>query len=280
VLAKIRRITDKPVRFIVNSHWHWDHWYGTEVYTRAFPSVQVVSQSRTRAVMMGPALEFNRPGIEEQLPGHVKMLEEKAAGDPAVRERLETARFFLDQKRRVRPTIPDVTFERSVDLDLGNRRVQVRHHDRAVTPGDAFLYLPDQRVLIAGDLLVNPMPFALSSYPTGWLRTLAQLDALDAAVIVPGHGEPVRDESLLHATMEVFRELLTRGREAHATGLDVHQARDQMLPALEGVATRMVGTDASRRQQFQTYVIDWFLHRVYEELNGPLTDAIAPIPRS
>jgi cyclase len=280
VLAEIRRITDKPVRYIVNSHWHWDHWYGTEVYTRAFPGVQVVSQARTRGLMMGPALEFNRPGIEQQLPSYVKGLEEKAAADPAVRGRLDTARFFLEQKRSVKHVVPQVTFDRAFDVDLGGRRVQVRHHDRAVTPGDSYVYLPDQRVLIAGDLIVNPMPFALSSYPSGWIATLEQLDALDAAVIVPGHGEPLRDESLLHATLDVFRELVRRGRNAKEQGRDVHQARDEMLPALEPLAQRMVGTDASRRQQFQTYVVDWFLHRVFDELDAPLSDAIAPIPRS
>jgi glyoxylase-like metal-dependent hydrolase (beta-lactamase superfamily II) len=280
VLAEIRRITDTPVRYVVNSHWHWDHWYGTEVYARAFPGVQVVSQARTRAMMAGPALEFNRPGIEQQLPGYVKMLEQKAAQDPAGRERLEAARFFLEQKRSVRHTIPEVTFERSLDLDLGGRRVQVRHHDRAVTPGDAFVYLPDERVLIAGDLLVNPMPFALSSYPTGWLATLEHMDALDASVIVPGHGEPTRDESLLHVTADVFRALLAHGRDAKARGLDVHQARDQVPAAFERLAIRMIGDDPARRKQFQIYVVDWFLHRVYDELTGPLTDAIAPIPSS
>jgi cyclase len=280
VLAEIRRLTDKPVRYIVNSHWHWDHWYGTEIYKRAFPGVQVVSQTRTRAMMMGPALEFNRPGLEQQLPSYVKMLEEKAAADPAARERLDTARFFLDQKRSVTHVIPDVTFDRAFDVDLGHRRVEVRHHERAVTPGDSYLYLPDQRVLIAGDLLVNPLPFALSSYPAGWIATLERLDALNASVIVPGHGEPLRDEALLHATLDVFRELRTRGRAAKAQGLDVHQARDEMLPALEAFAARMVGADASRRQQFQIYVVDWFLHRVFDEVEAPLTDAIAPIPRS
>ena len=280
VLAEIRRITDKPVRYIVNSHWHWDHWYGTEVYLRAFPGVQVISQTRTRGLMLGPALEFNRPGLEQQLPSYLKALEEKAAADPAVRERLDTARFFLDQKRSVKHVMPQVTFDRAFDVDLGGRRVQVRHHDRAVTPGDSYVYLPDQRVLITGDLIVNPMPFALSSYPSGWIATLEQLDALDAAVIVPGHGEPLRDESLLHATLDVFRALVSRGREAKQKGRDVHQARDEMLPALEPLAQRMVGSDASRRQQFHTYVVDWFLHRVFDELDAPLTDAIAPIPRS
>src|SRR5215212_2872642 len=61
VLAEIRKLTDQPVKYVVNSHWHWDHWYGTETYTHAFPGVQVVAHEKTRTMMAGPAIEFNRP---------------------------------------------------------------------------------------------------------------------------------------------------------------------------------------------------------------------------
>jgi glyoxylase-like metal-dependent hydrolase (beta-lactamase superfamily II) len=87
VLAEIRRLTDQPVRYIVNSHWHWDHWYGTATYVRAFPDVRVISHEKTRAMMMGPALEFNRPGIETQLPAYVQNLEKRAAADPKLAPR-------------------------------------------------------------------------------------------------------------------------------------------------------------------------------------------------
>src|SRR5688572_25606852 len=74
VLAGIRKLTDQPVRYVVNSHWHWDHWYGTETYTKAFPDVKVVAHEKTREMMAGPAIAFNRPGVERQLPGYVAML--------------------------------------------------------------------------------------------------------------------------------------------------------------------------------------------------------------
>jgi cyclase len=280
VLAGIKQVTDQPIRYIVNSHWHWDHWYGTQVYKEAFPAAQVVAHAATREMMMGPALEFNRPGVEQQLPGYIQMLEKKAASDPAVLKRLEDARFFLEQKRSVQHVFPDVTFTSQIDLYLGDRIVQVRHHDRAVTPGDAFLVLPKEKIVASGDLLVNPIPFALSVYPTGWLKTLEALDALDASIIIPGHGDPLRDESLLHATMEAFRVLLREGRIAKEKGIDVDAARDSILPALAGPMKTMTRGDATLEGQFKIYVVDWFLHRVYDELNGPLTNAIAPIPKS
>ncbi len=287
VLAGIRTLTDKPVKFLVNSHWHWDHWYGSEVYTRAFPAMQIVAHDKTRELMMGPALEFNRPGLETQLPGYIASLEKRvAAGDAstppanrsALQQELEQARFFLDQKRGARHVFPTITFSDEMTIDLGERTIQVLHYDRAVTPGDAFLYMPKERILITGDLLVNPVPFALSCYPTGWLRTLEKIDSLDASVIVPGHGEPLHDKTLLRTTIGVMRALLRGGRDAKARGLDVDQAKEELLPRLrDAMATMTNGTEAGNNA-FRVYLVDWYLHRVYEELDGPLTDAIAAIP--
>jgi glyoxylase-like metal-dependent hydrolase (beta-lactamase superfamily II) len=288
VLADLRTLTSQPVRYIVNSHWHWDHWYGTQVYRDAFPDVQVIAHEKTRAMMAGPAIAFNKPGMEEQLPGYITSLEDRIAKAetetprpenlPRLRQALAEARFFFDQKRGVTHVLPDRTFTNTLTLDLGGRTVELRHHDRAVTPGDAFLYLPDENILVTGDLLVNPVTFALSSYPTTWLKTLEHLDSLDASVIVPGHGAPLRDERLLHATMEVFRILLREGKAAKAKGIDVDAARDQIFPMLREPMLVIAGEDVRRQEDFRVQLVDWFLHRVYEELEGPLTDAIGAIP--
>lgn len=279
VLTQIRAITDKPVKYIVNSHWHWDHWYGTETYTHAFPRAQVVAHEKTRAMMAGPAIEFNRPGIESQLPGYIASLEQRAAADPSLQPLLDEDRFFLEQKKNAHLVLPGTTFENRLTLHLGERTIEVMHYDRAVTPGDAFLYLPAEKIVVTGDLLVNPVAFALSVYPTGWLRTLERIDALDAAVLVPGHGGPLRDKVLLRATMEVMRELLKTGADARARGLDADGAREEVLPRLRSLMGTITKDDPKANEQFRTYFVDWYMHRVYDELNGPLSDAIAPIPR-
>lgn len=97
---------------------------------------------------------------------------------------------------------------------------------------------------------------------------------------MPGHGEPLRDEVLLHTTMAVFRELLARGTDARTPGLDADAARAEILPLIEPLMTRMTGGNSAQNNRFRTYGVDWDLHRVYEELDGPLTNAIAPIPKS
>jgi glyoxylase-like metal-dependent hydrolase (beta-lactamase superfamily II) len=288
VIAEIRKLTGKPVKYLVNSHWHWDHWYGSEAYVRAFPGVHVISQASTRAMMEGPALEFNRPGIEQQLPAYIASLEKKVsdaghatpapADLPTLKARLDDARFFFDQKKNVRHVLPDLTYVDQMTIYLGERTIQLLHYDRAVTPGDTFLYLPNEKVLMTGDLLVNPVSFALGCYPTGWLKTLERIDGLDATVIVPGHGEVLHDKALLHATMAVMRELLAGGADAKRRGLDPDQAKAEILPRLHDRMVELTGNDPEKNQAFRLYLVDWYLHRVYDELNGPLTDAIAPIP--
>jgi glyoxylase-like metal-dependent hydrolase (beta-lactamase superfamily II) len=278
VLAEIRKLTDQPVRWIVNSHWHWDHWYGTQTYQQAFPDVRIVAHEKTRELMMGPALEFNRPGLETQLPNYLKSLEVRAASNPALKPALDEGRFFLEQKLHVRHTFPNVTFSDRLAIELGDRHIEVLHYERAVTPGDAFVYLPREKILLIGDLIVNPITFALSGYPTEWLRTLEKIDTLDVTTIVTGHGAPLRDKQLLHATMEVFRALLREGKAAKARGLTADQAKEAIVPSLHDVMVTMTGDDLSRQAAFKQQLVDWYLHRVYEELDGPLSDAIAAIP--
>ena len=288
VLREIRGLTSQPVRYLVHSHWHWDHWYGAEVYKDAFPDVQIIAHDKTRALMTGPALAFNKPGLERQLPDYISSIEQRiAAGEAAMppaadlaalREALEDARYFLKQKNSVRHTLPTRTFSDRLDLTLGERRIQILNFGRAVTPGDALMYLPEERVVATGDLIVNPITFALSSYPTEWVAALEKLNALAADVIVTGHGEPLRDKTLLRATLDVFRVLINEGKAARDNGLDADQAREAIMPSLEPLMVQITGDVPARNAAFRTQLVDWFLHRVYDELAGPLTDDIAPIP--
>ena len=288
VLAQLRDLTPQPVRYLVNSHWHWDHWYGNQVYREAFPAVRIIAHEKTRQLMAGPAIEFNRPGLETDLPGYLAGLESytarltDSAPDspriPRLRQALADGRWFLDQKRSVRFTLPDTTFNDRMVLRLGGREIDILNFGRAVTPGDAILWLPQDRILLVGDMIVNPVTFALSGYPTEWLRALERVDSLDATLTVTGHGDALRDERLLHATMQVFRVLLREGRAARKRGLSVDEAREAILPGVHALMVSLTGDDPALNEAFRMQLVDWYLHRVFEELDGPLGDRIAPIP--
>ena len=280
VLAEIRTLTDQPVKWIVNSHWHWDHWYGTETYQQAFPAVKVVSHEKNRQLMAGPALAFNRPFLDEQLPGYLQSMAKRAADKPELRPLLEEDKAFFEAKKNVRLVVPNVTFTDRMAIELGERHVEVLNYGRGVTPGDTFVYLPKEKILLLGDLIVNPITFALSGFPTEWLRVLEKVDALDATTTVTGHGAPLHDKILLHATMDVFRVLLREGKAAKARGLDPDQAKEAIVPGLHDLMVTITGDKPALNNAFKSQLVDWYLHRVYEELDGPLTDAISKIPAS
>jgi cyclase len=284
VLAEIRTLTDQPVRWIVNSHWHWDHWYGTETYQQVFPGVRIVSHEKNRQVMAGPALVFNKPFLEEQLPEYIRSLEKRAAApvaaSPDLKPLLDADKAFLEQKQQVHLVLPNVTFSSRLAIELGDRHVEVLNYGRGVTPGDTFVYLPKEKILLLGDLIVNPITFALSGFPTEWLRVLERIDALDATTIVTGHGAPLHDKALLHATMDVFRVLLREGKAAKEKGLTADQAKDAIYPGLHDLMVTITGDRPPLNAAFKQQLVDWYLHRVYDELDGPLTDAISNIPLS
>ena len=79
VLNEIRALTKQPIRYLVYSHWHWDHWYGGEVYKKAFPNLEIIAHEKTRAIMAGPAIAFNKPGLESQLPDYIRSIEQRIA---------------------------------------------------------------------------------------------------------------------------------------------------------------------------------------------------------
>ena len=283
VLAEIRKITSQPVKYLVNSHWHWDHWYGAEVYRDSFPDLRIVTHQRTRQLMAGAAIAFNQPGLDRQLPGHIREVEQQmanATSRQALQEHLERDRFFLQQKRVVRHTLANITFSDSLTIHLGNREIRVLHHDRAITPGDAYLYLPDERIVVMGDLLINPITFALFCYPSGWIRTLEAIDALDASTLVPGHGAVLRDEELLKATIGLLERQRTIAAESKSKGLSSAQAKAAVLSDSEVLRYRatITGGAASSNEAFGVYLVDWFVRRVYQEIEGTLNDSIPRTP--
>jgi cyclase len=282
VLAEIRKLTDKPVRYLVNSHWHWDHWGGNQTYQAAFPGLQIITHEKTRELMLTVEPRWNDKGLKEDLPQFLNDFEKqiaaaKAKNAPperikAAEERLAVDRNFLAQKLALHKTYPNVTFSDSMTILMGGREIQIRHAE-AITTGDTYIYLPKEKVLVTGDILLSPYPFAIGgTYPAEWLKTLEKFLALNPTVIIPGHGAPETNTDFLRSNVALFQEVTLQVNEDKAKGMTAEQTTEAVEKQSTELAAKIGIKDAETAAAFKDYFLDVFVKRAYRELDGPLGD--------
>jgi glyoxylase-like metal-dependent hydrolase (beta-lactamase superfamily II) len=129
------------------------------------------------------------------------------------------------------PRLPDMTFEREINLNLGNRAVEIKFLGRANTPGDAVVFLPRERILITGDIVVHPVPYLCSGYPSEWTETLERLAALDPQTIIPGHGEVLHDLTYPRRVQKLLSDVVAEVRHsfyAQGNGKPLDEIRKQV----------------------------------------------------
>jgi glyoxylase-like metal-dependent hydrolase (beta-lactamase superfamily II) len=288
VLAEIRKLTSKPVRYLVNSHWHWDHWGGNETYQTAFPGLQIITHEKTRELMLTVEPRWNEKSLKEDLPQFLDGFEKqiaaaKAKGAPperikAAEERLAVDSSFLAQKQSLRKTYPNVTFSDSMTIMLGGREIQVLHA-QAITTGDTYLYLPKEKVLVTGDILLSPYPFAIGgTYPAEWLKTLEKFVTLAPSVIIPGHGDAQTNTGFLRDNIALFQELMQQVKADKGKEMTVEQTLEAVGKQNGDLAAKISIKDAETAGAFKAYFLDVFVKRAYRELDGALGDLPDGLP--
>jgi len=260
-IAQIRRWTDKPVTFLLNTHFHNDHNLANRAYMDAFPALTVIAHVETKKDMdmFGPGSARRE---EEGLASLQRMLVTGKApdGNPLsaadrteVQSVLARRQSVMEELKRITFQSATLTFDHDFTIDLGNREVQVKFLGRGNTNGDAVVCLPKEQIVVAGDLVVTPIPYFYDGYPGEWIRTLQHLSALDARTIVPGHGAIMHDDAYLQLMRELMQSAVSQ------MGARLAQTRPAMFQTLDGLKgavdlsafrQRFIGTDQSLNPAF------------------------------
>jgi cyclase len=237
-IAEIRALTSKPVRTLINSHWHQDHWSGNDEFRKAFPGIQIIATAETRGYMtrMGSAflIDGTRTGLQRSRDALAAAIKtgRRSDGTPltdALRrqqeEEIDETSRFVDDVLAIPRVLPDVAFRDELTFWRGGREFRLVSMTGDAT-GSAVLYLPAEKILVTGDVLVSPPdglgppPWTTNSYAiTPWLASLRRLEALDAAVIVPGQGPAMRDKTYLHLTVQLFAGIIDGVQRALERGI-------------------------------------------------------------
>src|SRR5438094_5531566 len=154
IIERLREMTRKPVRYVVNTHFHWDHWHGNEAYPAAYPDAEIVTNQITREAMLKKGLKRVQDHVR-QVPGEIaKLKADIQAASPAQRGKLEAdlrlAESYLGEVRALQPALPTIAFEQTMKLYRRDREIHLLHLGRAHTEGDVFVYLPKEQVVITG----------------------------------------------------------------------------------------------------------------------------------
>jgi glyoxylase-like metal-dependent hydrolase (beta-lactamase superfamily II) len=219
-IAQIRQWTGKPIGYLLNTHFHNDHNNGNRAYLEAFPAMAIIAQEETKKDM-----DLIQPGNIERMPKRLAATiaafkqGKRPNGQPLTDEEKKEAQEILpDMERReaefrtMAYQPPTLIFTDKLEIDLGNRSVQVKHLGRGNTPGDTIVYLPKEKILIAGDLLVLPIPYTFDGYPADWAETLRKMGLLDTEIIVPGHGPVQHDKAYLNLMTELLQSAVDQVR--------------------------------------------------------------------
>jgi len=221
----------RPVRALINTHHHGDHTHGNFVF---LPSATIIGHERCReeVIAAGHSATSLFPGVDW--------------GD-------------------IQIAPPSLTFADRLDLWAGKLKIELTYMGPAHTTNDIVAWLPERRVLFAGDLIFNGgAPFAFMGSVAGWLEALGRLKAFGAATIVPGHGS-VCGPDAIDAVGDYLRFVQETARKGFEAGLEpLELARQTELgrfgELLDG--ERLAGN----------------LHRAYSELRGEPRGAPLPLP--
>lgn len=238
LMEQIKSVTPKPVKYVVDTHFHWDHYYGNEVYLGAWPAgVEIISSEATRQNIEQRGIPRVKREILE-VPKEIETLKAdlaKAADTTKkaeIQENLRQTEAYLAELKAMRVTLPTLTFDRSLILYRQSRTVEILYLGKGHTDGDAVVYLPKEKVIITGDALHGWTPYMGDSYPYDWIRMLEATEKLDFDYIIGGHGGVMRGKGQFQMWEQYFRDLLAETAAAYAQGATLEETRQRVAAAL------------------------------------------------
>jgi glyoxylase-like metal-dependent hydrolase (beta-lactamase superfamily II) len=254
LVDEVKRLTPKPVRYVINTHFHYDHSNGNQIFGR---NVDIIGHELTRQMLLGGrslAMPLYQ-GYVTGMPRQIEDLKARVAAekDPAARAKLQTQLSVtennLASQKELRPVPPNVTLRSELTLHAGSREIQVRHLGRAHTGGDVVVFLPKEKVVITGDFLTSALSNMSDAYVDEWVDTLEALKKLDFDVVLPGHGEAFTDKAKIDYFQAYLRDVWAEVGRLKRAGVSAEEAAKRAdltkhrehFPGITGPGVPLIG---------------------------------------
>ncbi len=285
IVELIGTVSRKPVKAVALSHWHGDHVLGLSAIAQRWPKLEVIATATTaghladrsmRAYPKGAPDTALQAAFDKRLDGLDGFLRETLAKPDlakrdlvaAERQGFEASQRLLHQyridTRGLYVVLPTRTFADRLFLDDPQRPVELLHPGRGNTDGDLVAWLPKQRAMATGDLVVAPIPFGFNAYPSDWQRSLQALRQRHPVLWLPGHGAAMHDDRYL----QQVTDLIAASRTAVAAQVAKGVSREKIAIDLSQQRQQFCGDDAWLQRWFDRYWTQPFADAVYREDTG------------
>jgi glyoxylase-like metal-dependent hydrolase (beta-lactamase superfamily II) len=229
LLEELKDITNKPVRYVINTHFHYDHAHGNQVFDNG---VDIIGHEFTRQMLLDrkslgmPLYQSYVTGLPRQVEDLKQRVaaESDAARKTALQAQLQAAENNVASQAELRPTPPNVTLRTEMTLYRGGREIQIRYLGRGHTAGDVVVYLPKEKVVCTGDFLTSALSNMSDAYVNEWVTSLDELKKLDFDTVLPGHGEAFTEKAKIDHFQAYLRDVWSEVSRLKQQGVSAEEA--------------------------------------------------------
>ena len=229
LVQDVKLLSDKPVRWVVNTHFHYDHTDGNSVFG---PEVQIIGHEYVRQAILNLDVLHREPfkTAQANLPGQIESLKKQVSAEKDALQRAtlqqQLAATESEQKQfaEIKPIPPTMTYASNLTLLRGRREIRLLFLGRGHTPGDTVVLLPKERIVCTGDLMESRLAYMGDGIFDEWVTTLEALKKLDFDTVLPGHGVPFHEKALITAYQNYLKDLTAQVAKLRAQGITADQA--------------------------------------------------------
>ena len=257
LVADVKTLTNKPIKYVVDSHYHYDHAFGNQVFG---PDVTIIGHDTVRHRLAGPAVLKQRTYLMNSTASIAtrftqlkqQISEAKDANERAVYERqLAIHQQYADEQPKLRPTPPNATLSRDMTLHRGSREIQIRFFGRAHTDGDVVVFLPKERMIATGDMITSALSYTGDAFIEEWPATLEGVMSLDFDTVLPGHGAVFKGKDHLRNLKAYWRDFYQQATALRKQGVSPEEAAKRIdltkhagaIPAAKNPGVDVRGVD-------------------------------------
>ena len=240
-------VTDKPVRYVINTHFHGDHTQGNQAYRASGRPVDFIASNTTKELIADQGAIRAKATLDaarEQIEQLRKQAEKASAAEEKAfcADQVHQLEAYGADLKEYSPELPTITFDKSYLLLDSAFDLHLEFHGRAHTAGDIFVLCPQRRAIATGDACMGWVPNLGDAFPKAWPLTLDRVAQMDFEHVLGGHGALESGRGVMRNLGNYIEELTGRVERAKESGLHVAEMQKQITAkSLKSLASNGYG---------------------------------------